>query len=698
MTPVPRWRVAAVFGLLGACLFTLVVKAGRLQLVLGDDLRSLAENQYLRRVQLAAPRGDITDRHGRPLAVSVPAWSVSARPALVEDKPGAAQGLAAALGVDARRILTSLESGKKFVWLKRRAPGDVAEAVRALAIPGIELKQEMRRSWPQKTAAGQLLGLVDVDGKARGGAERAFDESLQGRASSGAALADNKGDRIALPLDAGGGELDLDLLEGDDVALTIDLAIQHEAEEALATALKEHGAKAGWAVALDARSGAVLAVANAPAYNPNVPDVERSRNRAVADAFEPGSIFKIATFAAALDAGVLKADDRIFCENGRYQLGKHVIHDTHKAEWLTATEVFQHSSNIGTLKIAQRVGEDGMKAALMRYGFGARTGTGLLDESPGRLPPDGRWGDARLATVSFGHGLLVTALQMASFVQAVANDGVRKAPYLLERATSSTGEVVLTPPVDDGEAIMSVEAARTLTGIMTSVAREGGTGTLAAIPGVEVAGKTGTAEKVDPVTRRYSRDLHLSSFIGFAPADEPRVVAVVILDEPQTQHFGGVVAAPAWRRIVERALVEEGVLGTATLAKGRGEARAAPEVLRQKDTTGGKSEADRQGPKALAAAAREGGTLVEVGEGGEGGDVGEAARGRNGRAGAAPVALDLRGLGARAALREAEKAGVELRLSGSGLVVKQEPAPGKPIAAGSEVKVVLASHVEGGAR
>jgi cell division protein FtsI (penicillin-binding protein 3) len=659
MIQVPRWRVFAVFLILGTGLVTLAWKSGRLQLVLGDDLRGLAENQYLRKVQLAAPRGDITDRHGRPLAVSVPAWSVSARPALVEDKQGAAQALAAALGVDKAEILAKLTGEQKFVWLKRRASADVADAVRGLAIPGVELKQEMRRMWPQKSAAGQLLGMVDVDGRARGGVEQAFDESLQGRAASVAALADNKGDRIALPDEQGG--VDLDLLEGDDVVLTLDLAVQHEAEEALAAAVKEHNAKAGWALAMDARTGAVLAVANAPAYNPNAPTTEGARNRVFAEAFEPGSIFKMATFAAALDAGVVKPDDRIFCEDGRYQLGKHVIHDTHKAGWLTALEVFQQSSNIGTLKIAQRLGEEKMKDALARYGFGQRPGTGLSDESPGRLPSQDHWGEARLATVSFGHGVLVTALQMASLAQAVANDGVRKTPYLLDHTAASTGEVVRTAPVDDGEVIMSKDAARTLREIMKSVSHEGGTGTLAAIPGIEVAGKTGTAEKVDPVTHRYSSDLHLSSFVGFAPADDPRVVAIVVLDEPKPQHFGGIVAAPAWRRIVERALVEEGVLG---------EARLVVEEAKKPRPTGA----------ALASVTREGADLADVVEH----NASAAAKG------GADAALDLRGMSARAALRAAEKAGVELVVEGTGVVVRQEPAPGKPIPAGSTVKVTLA--------
>jgi cell division protein FtsI (penicillin-binding protein 3) len=302
-----------------------------------------------------------------------------------------------------------------------------------------------------------------------------------------------------------------------------------------------------------------------------------------------------------------------------------------------------------------------MKDALARYGFGQRPGTGLSDESPGRLPSQDHWGEARLATVSFGHGVLVTALQMASLAQAVANDGVRKTPYLLDHTAASTGEVVRTAPVDDGEVIMSKDAARTLREIMKSVSHEGGTGTLAAIPGIEVAGKTGTAEKVDPVTHRYSSDLHLSSFVGFAPADDPRVVAIVVLDEPKPQHFGGIVAAPAWRRIVERALVEEGVLG---------EARLVVEEAKKPRPTGA----------ALASVTREGADLADVVEH----NASAAAKG------GADAALDLRGMSARAALRAAEKAGVELVVEGTGVVVRQEPAPGKPIPAGSTVKVTLA--------
>ena len=528
--------------------------------------------------------------------------------------------------------------------------------------------------WPQKNAAGQLLGLVDVDGKAQGGVEQAFDESLEGRSQPSPALADNHGDRIAL-----GDGLDLDLLNGDTVALTLDLELQHETDDALASAVVEHKAKAGWAIAMDAKSGALLAVSSYPPFNPNAPDPATSRNKAFAEAFEPGSIFKIATFAAALEAGVVTPDDKIFCENGRYQLGKHVIHDTHKAEWLTALEVFQTSSNIGTLKIAQRLGEEPMKQALARFRFGERPGTGLVDESPGRLPPAGRWGEARLATVSFGHGILVSALQMASLTQAVANGGVRKTPYLLDKVTTSTGDVVTEArggKVDDGERIMSAATAHALSEIMKTVALEGGTGRLAAIPGIEVAGKTGTAEKVDPVTHKYSDELHMSSFVGFAPADDPRVVAIVVLDEPQgAAHFGGMVAAPAWRRIVERALVADGVLAQAKWSTvGTGDASTTASAAK-----GGKSASvsTKKSKRDPALDAREG-ALVE--------DIGAEVR--------APArvdgALDLRGLTARAALREAEKAGVDLVIEGSGVVIEQEPGPDKKqLEAGSKVRVVL---------
>jgi cell division protein FtsI (penicillin-binding protein 3) len=638
--PAQRWRVHIVAAVVAVGFAGVAWKSARLQLVLGDDLRALAQEQYLRKVAVTAPRGNVVDVNGRALAVSLPAWSVFAEPRNIVDVEGTAQKLAEALGVPTSSIAPRIANQRAFVWLDRRVAPDVAEQVRALDLPGVGTRKEWRRTWPNKELAAPILGGVDVDGNGKGGVEQALDDRLVGKSARLNAIADNKGRRVAIVDDADP-VFDPDLLQGDDVVLSIDLSLQQAAEEILARTRESFEAKAVWAVVLDAKTGAIRAVAQSPTFNPNGnPDGSRSgdrRNHAFADAFEPGSIFKIATFAAALDAGVVTPTDLIDCEHGRYRLGKHVIHDTHHADVITAAQVFSTSSNIGTLKIGQRLGEERFKQTLARFGFGGRPGTGLLDESPGRLPHQAHWGDARLATISFGHGVLVTSLQMASLVQAVANDGVRKRPWLIERVVAPDGAVVEEHVDDGGERVMSSRTSRTLRAIMEGVVKEGGTGTLAAIPGLRVGGKTGTAEKVDPLTGKYSRELNLSSFAGLAPLDDPRVVAVVVVDEPKNHVFGGQNAAPAWKAIVERALLPDGQVGLASLDASLAEMK-------------------KQKVKEVAA-------VVDVGE-----DAAAVVV-----AGAVP---DLRGLPARQALQKAAAAGFEVSFDGSGLVTTQEPPAG----------------------
>ena len=634
--PAARWRLWVVVVAVGVAFLAVVWKSARLQLVLGDDLRGLAEEQYLRKVAVSAPRGGVFDSEGRHLAVSLPAWSVFAEPRRVVDVDVTAERVAAAMGVPVAEIAKKIGTDRAFTWLERRVAPDVADKVRGLDLPGIGLRKEWRRTWPNKQLAAQILGGVDVDGNGRGGIEQAFDERLLGRSTRLNALADNKGDRIAL-VDEGDDIFDLATLAGDDIVLTIDLPLQQAAEEILETTRKTFQAKAAWAVVLDAKTGAIRAVAQSPAYNPNTGNGDR-RNHGLADAIEPGSIFKIATFAAALDAGVVTPTDLIDCENGRFRLGRHTIHDTHKSGVISVREIFKESSNIGTLKIAQKLGEDRFKAQLMRFGFGQRPGTGLLDESAGRLPRQERWGETRLATVSFGHGLMVSSLQMASLLQAVANDGIRHRPYLVERVLTATGGVVEEHAVDAGERVLSSNAARQMVAIMESVTEPGGTGALAAIPGVRVCGKTGTAEKVDPVTGRYSKELHLSSFLGVAPADDPQVVAVVVVDEPHGVVFGGQTAGPAWRAIVERALVIDGAAGVATLDA------SFAKVKKQKAEPATMTELAEPKPPVVAE-----GTVVMP---------------------------DVRGLSARGALRAIAALGSEVVVVGHGRVVAQKPAAG----------------------
>jgi cell division protein FtsI (penicillin-binding protein 3) len=560
-----QWRTLLIAVLLGIGLSAMLWKAARLQLLLGHDLRALAEGQYLRDVPLTAARGRIVDRHDRPLAITVPSQSIFAEPKLINDKAAAAQLLAPLLGKPVATVFGKLSTDASFVWLLRRPTPEVSDAVQALKLAGIGFRREWRRVWPNKELLGAALGTVDVEGVGRGGVEQAGNEHLVAKSTRVHVLADNRGDRVAL-VDG----VNLDLLAGDDINLTIDAALQQQVETTLQGTLETFAAKGAWALVLDANSAEILAAAQAPQHNPNDPDSSvagAARNRAFAEAFEPGSIFKVATFAAALDAGVVTTTESIDCENGKYQLGKHVIHDTHPAAMLTVRDVFAHSSNIGTLKIAQRLGEDGMRTALTRYGFGTAPGTGLLEEATGRLPSQARWGDARTATVSFGHGVMVSALQVAGLVQAVANDGVHVRPRLIDRVRTTGGATIEQAGSggDTRERWMSSATAKQMRDIMVAVAEPGGTGTLAAIPGIQVAGKTGTAEKVDRQTGRYSRSLHMSSFVGFAPADAPRYVAIVVVDEPQSQHTGGMTAAPAWRKIMSHALALDGLIATGSL-------------------------------------------------------------------------------------------------------------------------------------
>jgi cell division protein FtsI (penicillin-binding protein 3) len=632
-----RWRFWTVVVVIAVGFVGVLWKSARLQLVLGEDLRGLAEEQYLRKVTVTAPRGAVLDREGRQLAVSLPAWSIFAEPRRIIDAPATAERIAAALQVPVEDVRRKIENKRAFVWIERRIAPDAAERVKELDLPGVGVRKEWRRSWPNTHLAAQVLGAVDIDGAGRGGIEQALDDRLAGRTTRLDAFADNKGDRISV-LDNDEGIFDLGALAGDEVVLTIDLPLQQAAEEILEVTRATFGAKSAWAIVMDAKTGALRAIAQSPAFNPNTNQGD-ARNHGVADAIEPGSIFKIATFAAALDANVVQPTDLIDCENGRYRLGRHTIHDTHKSGVITVRDVFKESSNIGTLKIAERVGEDRFKEAIRRFGFGSRPGTGLLDESAGRLPQQARWGQTRLATISFGHGLMVTSLQMASLLQAIANGGVRHRPWLVERVQAANGVVIDEHRVDGGERVLSADAARRLLAIMESVVEPGGTGTLAAIPGVRVAGKTGTAEKVDPVTGRYSKELHLSSFLGVAPADDPQIVAVVVVDEPHGVVFGGQTAGPAWRAIVERALVKDGRAGAAQLET------AFLNVKQQ---------------RANAA------TLVEVSE--------------HKSAEVTPGTMpDVHGQSARRALATIASLGVEVVLTGHGLVRDQVPAPGQPV-------------------
>ena len=553
-----RWRLTLVAVVVCLSIGIMLVKSVRLQVMLGPQLQHLAEQQYSRNKKVSASRGNIYDRLGRPLGISVPVWSVSAAPHEIEDPVQAAEYLEGVLDLPFHKLEQKLRKDRKFVWLKRRLSPDVAERVRQAQIPGIGLHRESKRFYPNRELAGQLLGFVSIDGDGQQGVERMFDDYLKGRTAVLSTLRDNHGGYVLLSQD-----MDLSLLEGDDVYVTIDARLQHVAEEALNAAVSKHQAAGGFALLMEPQTGAIVALANNPAFNPNRVGLSKARerkNQVLSTVFEPGSTFKIITFAAALDAQVIQPEDPIFCENGRYKMGKYTIRDTHKDGWISISDAFKHSSNIGTLKISHQLGEERFKEYLERFGFGEAPGLHMPEVHRGKLPGQKRWGKIRLGTMSYGYGVMVSALQLAAATSVVANGGYKVTPRLLERIESPDGNIVKKHSEQQGERILTESTTKKLTKIMKRVLEPGGTGVKARIPGIESAGKTGTAEKIDPVTKRYSKEVHLSSFVGFAPADDPKYVAVVVIDEPKDVAFGGSTAGPVWRDLMSAALIQDGIL------------------------------------------------------------------------------------------------------------------------------------------
>ena len=540
--------VAALLALgLGASLY----RAWELQVGRHGDLRAMAEDQYLKQVEIAPSRGSIVDRNGEPLAVSVEVDSVYADPREIIDFLRTSEKLGTLLGLDRRKLREKLARGRRFVWVKRRIDSADAKRVREAKLRGIHLVPESRRFYPGRDLAASTIGFTNIDSQGIEGLELSLDELLRGQRRLAAGLRDALGRELLV-----GGRVDPASVSGHDITLTLDRRIQHAADQALAAAVAEHEARGGFAVFTDPRTGEVLALSTAPSYNPNDPDKTRSsarRNYAVADLFEPGSTMKTFAIAAALDRGVVKPGDRFHCEWGAYSIGEYVINDHEKAGWLDLGGVMQRSSNIGAAKIARLLGREQLHAYLQRFGFGRPTGIELRGERGGVLRPPARWSEVGLANIAFGQGVTVTAVQLAAALGAIADGGRLRPIRVVRQIRDGSGRVVgseAPAPVQ----VLSSRAARQVTALMELVTQPEGTGVLAAIPGYAVAGKTGTAQKVDPVTKTYSSDVFVSSFVGFVPAEAPRVLGVVVIDEPRGKHYGGQVAAPIFRVVASEAL------------------------------------------------------------------------------------------------------------------------------------------------
>jgi cell division protein FtsI (penicillin-binding protein 3) len=520
-------------------------RLGWLMIVKRGELAALAERQYSRTVALQGARGPIVDRHGAPLATSMPAESLFAQPRAIGDPVRLAAALAPIVDLPARELHAQLASGKSFVWLRRKLPPAVAARVRALNEPGLGFLDEPLRLYPNRELAAHVLGFEGVDGGLEG-VERAWNDALAGTPGRAVVGRDALGrevvaQQILTPPAAGRG-----------VMLTLDRTIQYLAEREIDAAYRRTHAKAAMAIAMDPRSGDVLALALRPTFNPNafldVASREVWRNRAITDPFEPGSTFKVILAAAALEEGVVRPEDRIWAENGQLTIAKTTIHDWKKFGWLSFTEVLQNSSNVGSMKVGMALGPDRYHHYMTAFGFGTPTGIGLPGESRGVLRDPQRWSALSLPTMSIGQEVSVTALQMLAAFGAVANGGTLMQPRLVKAEFDADGREVRRIAPRAVRQVVSADTARTLARMLVQVVEQG-TGHLAAVPGYDVGGKTGTAQKLDPTSRRYSRAPGVLSFIGFVPADEPRLVLLVLLDEPRNEKWGSEAAAPIFAAI-----------------------------------------------------------------------------------------------------------------------------------------------------
>jgi cell division protein FtsI (penicillin-binding protein 3) len=546
----PAWRARFVAALILLAFGTLAARSVYLQVVRNDFLQQKGESRYARVIELSATRGRIADRSGDMLAVSTPVKSVWAIPEDARLAPAQARELAALLEMDVRELNRRLAAEKDFVFIKRQIPPDTAEKIAALNLPGIHQQREYRRYYPAGDVTSHMLGFTGVEDKGQEGIELAFDAQLAGKPGSRRVIKDRLG-RIVEDVESIKPPQD-----GKDITLALDAKIQYLAFTHLKQALAEHKARAGGVVVLDAKSGEVLALANLPAYNPNNRvklTGAQLRNRALTDVFEPGSTMKPFTVALALEKGRFRFDSQIQTAPGRLTIGNATISDAHPHGLLTVAQVIQKSSNVGAAKIAGVFAPEEMWQMFDALGFGQPMKLGFPGEVGGRLRPFKTWRPIEQATMSYGHGISVTLMQLARAYLAFARDG-DLIPLSLTRLES--------PPIA-GKSIFSAQTAREVRAMLEMAVLPGGTAPKAQIPGYRVAGKTGTAHKLEG--GQYA-ERYVAAFVGFAPVSDPRLVVAVMIDEPSAgKYYGGEVAAPVFAQVMAGSLRTLGVAPDAPL-------------------------------------------------------------------------------------------------------------------------------------
>ncbi len=536
----------------GVVLFRLV----SLQVLQAAELTAKADRQHQKTVSLEGARGTIVDRHGKVLAMNMEVPSVFGVPTALESPAKTARHLSPVLRISTGELERKLRQDRGFVWLARKLDPEQGRRLERMPMDGIGMVMEGRRFYPKGPLLSHVLGFAGMDGEGLEGIERRYESHLHGEKRVTVLQRDALG-RTVFPK----GRAEQVPQPGHSLVLTIDEVIQYITEKELEEAVTRTHAKSGTMIVLDPQTGALLALAISPRFDPNAVGAigpDRWRNRALTDAYEPGSTMKAVVAAAAIEEGVMKPHSLVFGENGRMTVANTVIHDHEKMGWVTFAEVIQKSSNIGAAKVGMALGDQRLYRYLQAFGFGQRTEIDLPGEAGGLIKDPRYWGRRSVASISMGQEIGVTPLQMVSAIGAIANGGVLMQPYVVSEIRDAQGLVVKEMRPQVKRRVVSPETARTVTTILEGVVTDG-TGSKAAIPGFRVAGKTGTAQKIDPRTRSYSATQFVGSFVGFAPADHPRLAMIVVIDEPHGEAWGGTVAAPVFRRVGEQVLNYLGV-------------------------------------------------------------------------------------------------------------------------------------------
>ncbi|HEX6046596.1 MAG TPA: penicillin-binding transpeptidase domain-containing protein [Pyrinomonadaceae bacterium] len=666
-------RALLVAAFIGFWMLVITARLVHLQFSQHDRLADRARQQQQDAMDTGAQRGELLDRQGRQLARSVQTVSFYLDPKGLDSASldCTASELARGLGLKyadlAKEFREAQSENRRFVWIARRIDADKAAKIEGLKLPGLNSRLEPKRYYPNGPLASHVLGYVGLDGRGLGGVEQSYNAKIAGESG-----------RLFLERDAKGKpyeSFEIASKPGQTVVLTIDQSIQYIAEQALNGAVQRSRAKSGTVIVLDPRSGEILALANAPSFDPNnvsAATPEARSNWALQNIYEPGSTFKVVAFSAALEKKLARPDDRIDCQMGAITVAGRVVHDHHPFGTLTITEALEKSSNVAAIKLGLRVGDATMYDYIRRYGFGSKTGIELPGETVGIVRKVERWQPSSIGSIAIGQEVGVTPVQMVSAFGAIANDGVRIAPHLVREVRNAEGAVVYRAQPEQHR-VISAEVATALRGMLEGVTLAG-TARKAQVDGYSAAGKTGTAQKIDPRTRAYSATKFVGSFVGFAPVSNPQVAIIVVIDEPAGAYHGGDVAAPVFREVAEQILPGLDVMPDI-------ETKSAPQLIAEANESPEQA-AKRRDEQARSEQERKATMPTVDSNGGRAGEVVYAPATKK-----AMLMPDLRGRSVRDVARTCSQLGLQVEARGEGRVFKQNPSAGTEVNTGQTIYV-----------